>query len=237
MPPILLLHSFRHLGLMFLTRGATYPGMPAQFAYPAALGDLRCAGFRLARGCRSKSQGGTNSGLGVQCGGDAGSDDGDRTGNRVWCARVHGAGVLDTRVLGAGAAGDTLHHVLGSSRRSNEHGLTSGWLAARSTAWHGNEEFPCVETSRLCITSNRPPPTKRSARPRSNSSESSAALQSPPKRTNSPSLARSTRWRERLMNSSILSLRTPRPAIVKSKFPRPAPGRRIVFALPMRDTV
>src|SRR6184192_2955437 len=43
MPPILLLHSFRHLGLMFLTRGATYPGMPAQFAYPAALGDLLTA--------------------------------------------------------------------------------------------------------------------------------------------------------------------------------------------------
>ncbi len=43
MPPILLLHSFRHLGLMFLTRGATYPGIPAQFAYPAALGDLVAA--------------------------------------------------------------------------------------------------------------------------------------------------------------------------------------------------
>ena len=43
MLPILLLHSFRHLGLMFLTRGATYPGMPAQFAYPAALGDLLAA--------------------------------------------------------------------------------------------------------------------------------------------------------------------------------------------------
>jgi hypothetical protein len=25
---------------MFLTRGATFPGMPPQFAYPAALGDL-----------------------------------------------------------------------------------------------------------------------------------------------------------------------------------------------------
>ena len=43
MPPILLLHSFRHLGLMFLTRGATYAGMPPQFAYPAALGDLLAA--------------------------------------------------------------------------------------------------------------------------------------------------------------------------------------------------
>jgi len=40
MVPILLVHSLRHLGLMFLTRGAVYPGMPPQFAYPAALGDL-----------------------------------------------------------------------------------------------------------------------------------------------------------------------------------------------------
>src|SRR6266446_6877005 len=41
--PILLLHSLRHLGLMFLTRGATYPGLPPHFAYPAALGDLLSA--------------------------------------------------------------------------------------------------------------------------------------------------------------------------------------------------
>src|SRR5580765_1858518 len=40
MIPILLLHSLRHLGLMFLTRGAIYPGLPPQFAWPAALGDL-----------------------------------------------------------------------------------------------------------------------------------------------------------------------------------------------------
>ena len=38
--PILLLHSLRHLGLMFLTSGATYPGIPPQFTYPAAYGDL-----------------------------------------------------------------------------------------------------------------------------------------------------------------------------------------------------
>jgi len=43
MLPILLLHSFRHLGLMFLAPGVTHPGMPAQFAYPAALGDLLAA--------------------------------------------------------------------------------------------------------------------------------------------------------------------------------------------------
>jgi hypothetical protein len=41
--PILLLHSTRHLGLMFLTRGATYPGLPAQFAIPAGFGDLLSA--------------------------------------------------------------------------------------------------------------------------------------------------------------------------------------------------
>jgi hypothetical protein len=41
--PILLLHSFRHLGLMFLAPGATYSGMPRQFAYPAAFGDLLAA--------------------------------------------------------------------------------------------------------------------------------------------------------------------------------------------------
>ena len=38
--PILLLHSTRHLGMMFLTRGATYPGLPPQFAHKAAFGDL-----------------------------------------------------------------------------------------------------------------------------------------------------------------------------------------------------
>ena len=37
--PILLLHSLRHLGLMFLTLGGTYPGIPPQFTYPAAYGD------------------------------------------------------------------------------------------------------------------------------------------------------------------------------------------------------
>jgi hypothetical protein len=46
--PILLLHSMRHLGMMFLTRGATYPGLSAQFAYPAAFGDLLTAVVALA---------------------------------------------------------------------------------------------------------------------------------------------------------------------------------------------
>lgn len=35
--PILLLHSLRHLGLMFLTRGAVYPGMPRSLRIPRRL--------------------------------------------------------------------------------------------------------------------------------------------------------------------------------------------------------
>ena len=46
--PILLLHSFRHLGLMFLAQGGVYPGMPPQFAYPAAFGDLVAAALAMA---------------------------------------------------------------------------------------------------------------------------------------------------------------------------------------------
>lgn len=45
--PILLLHAFRHLGLMFLAPGAVYPGVPPQFAYPAAFGDLLAAVLAL----------------------------------------------------------------------------------------------------------------------------------------------------------------------------------------------
>ena len=45
--PILLLHSMRHLGMMFLTRGATYSGLSLHFAYPAAFGDLVTATLAL----------------------------------------------------------------------------------------------------------------------------------------------------------------------------------------------
>jgi hypothetical protein len=41
--PILLLHMLRELGLMFMFSGATLPGMPLQFAVPAALGDFVAA--------------------------------------------------------------------------------------------------------------------------------------------------------------------------------------------------
>ena len=45
--PILLLHSTRHLGLMFLAPGATYVGIPPQFAYPAAFGDFIAAALAV----------------------------------------------------------------------------------------------------------------------------------------------------------------------------------------------
>ncbi len=38
--PILIFHSLRHLGLMFMASGAVYEGMPPQFAYPAGIGDF-----------------------------------------------------------------------------------------------------------------------------------------------------------------------------------------------------
>jgi hypothetical protein len=41
--PILLLHALRELGLMFMFSGATLPGMPQQFAVPAAWGDFIAA--------------------------------------------------------------------------------------------------------------------------------------------------------------------------------------------------
>jgi hypothetical protein len=46
--PILLLHSFRHLGLMFLAPGAIYPGLPREFAVPAAFGDLAASVLAFA---------------------------------------------------------------------------------------------------------------------------------------------------------------------------------------------
>ena len=41
--PILLLHSFRHIGMMFLVPGVVSSKLTASFAYPAAYGDLLAA--------------------------------------------------------------------------------------------------------------------------------------------------------------------------------------------------
>jgi hypothetical protein len=49
MPPILLLHALRHLGLMFLAAGAVHPGMPATFAYPGRLATFSLLCLRSRR--------------------------------------------------------------------------------------------------------------------------------------------------------------------------------------------
>jgi hypothetical protein len=41
--PLLLLHSFRYIGLAFLVPGTVSPELPAAFARPAALGDIIAA--------------------------------------------------------------------------------------------------------------------------------------------------------------------------------------------------
>ena len=41
--PLLLLHAFRHLGMVFLVPSVVGPALPAAFAVPAAYGDLLAA--------------------------------------------------------------------------------------------------------------------------------------------------------------------------------------------------
>jgi hypothetical protein len=41
--PLLLLHSFRHIGMAFLLPGVTATALDARFAIPAAYGDLLAA--------------------------------------------------------------------------------------------------------------------------------------------------------------------------------------------------
>ena len=101
--PILLLHSMRHLGLMFLTRGATFPGLPPQFAYPAAFGDLMTAILAFTaiplvwRGA----------GLAKSA---------------VWIFR---AGLLDSSFLGPTVIGDPLRNIYRSLEAVEQGGLTT----------------------------------------------------------------------------------------------------------------
>jgi len=45
--PLLVLHSFRFIGLAFLVPGVVSPDLPAAFAHPAAYGDLIAAALAL----------------------------------------------------------------------------------------------------------------------------------------------------------------------------------------------
>ena len=46
--PLLILHSFRFIGLVFMVPGVVSPDLPAAFARPAAYGDIIAAIFALA---------------------------------------------------------------------------------------------------------------------------------------------------------------------------------------------
>ena len=63
--PLLLLHSFRFIGLAFLVPGVVSPNLPGAFAIPAAYGD-RCRSPGLARAGGTPEQAGNRLGLGVQ---------------------------------------------------------------------------------------------------------------------------------------------------------------------------
>ncbi len=45
--PILILHSFRFIGLAFLVQGVVSPDLPSAFAHPAAYGDIAAATLAL----------------------------------------------------------------------------------------------------------------------------------------------------------------------------------------------
>jgi len=47
--PLLILHSFRFLGLSFLIPGVVSPDLPAHFAFDAAYGDIICGVWRHYR--------------------------------------------------------------------------------------------------------------------------------------------------------------------------------------------
>ena len=108
--PILLLHSLRHLGLMFLTSGATYPGIPPQFTNPAAYGDLVTAVLAMIaipavamRARRAK--------LLVWLFNVVGSLDLIDACDGLRRGAVYGRRILDSGVLGARTIGDPLSHV------------------------------------------------------------------------------------------------------------------------------
>jgi hypothetical protein len=115
--PILLLDSFRHLGLMFLAPGATYPGIPSQFAYPATVGDLVAALLAMAAiPAVVKDAKGASLPLWIfKLRGDVRSSRSDRTGYKLRGRDLYGSSLLDTGLLGPCFAGNPLHHLHRSS--------------------------------------------------------------------------------------------------------------------------
>ena|SRR5216117_3638881 len=114
--PILLLHSMRHLGLMFLTRGATFPGMPPQFAYPAGFGDLITAVLAFAaipfvlRASRLAKPA-----VDLQYFWNCRPARGDHPCHDLQCTSRNGTNLLDSRFLGSTVVGYALRDLCASS--------------------------------------------------------------------------------------------------------------------------
>src|SRR5437867_7859700 len=90
--PILLLHSFR------ICLSGCIRRLACRFP---------CSG--RDSGCTSKHTRCSAARMDFQCGRNAGPACRDNTGYNLWCIGVYGPSLLDTRILGSGPAGDTLH--------------------------------------------------------------------------------------------------------------------------------
>lgn len=116
--PILLLHSFRHLGLMFLAPGGHLSRHSAAVCLSGCV--RRSPGCSVGSGLDCRSGEGFQrepiSGLDFQRGRHGGSSFGDNTGHNLWSPTAHGPSLLDPRVLGPCAVGDALHHVCSSDQ-------------------------------------------------------------------------------------------------------------------------
>ena len=114
--PILLLHAMRHLGLMFLASGAVFSGLPERFAKPAAYGDLLAAILALVALCavvRRSSRARPLVGL-FNVVGTIDLITAIVLATIYRAAPYNGARLLDTGVLGAGAAGNSLRSLCSS---------------------------------------------------------------------------------------------------------------------------
>ena len=125
--PILLLHALRHLGLMFLAPGAVEPGIPKQFAYPAAFGDLIAAVLALiaiAAVVRRSQFARPLVGL-FNIAGTIDLIIAISTATIYGASPYMGSRLLDTRFLGAGTAGDALRGLRSSGQAVDRADVSS----------------------------------------------------------------------------------------------------------------
>src|SRR5262249_26824239 len=112
-------------------RGTAARVRPASGVRRSARGGARPG---VARGVAAPSSGGTAARVDLQRGGYGGPDRGHCAGDDLSRGAVHGARVLDSRLLGAGAAGDALHHVRGPGPALAARG---GWAEGAAVSGSG----------------------------------------------------------------------------------------------------